>query len=91
MTRFGGRSLFHAGSSTGSPVRLGNSAVIACVAFPQPNGDGGMALTTVRPAAFDIAIANEIAANTGPHPEEAAEVLTWGADEHILFALAAGW
>jgi hypothetical protein len=64
--------------------------VIDGVEFPQPNGDG-MALMTVRPTAFDIAVANGIAANTGPHAEEAAEVLTWGADEHILCALAAGW
>jgi PAP2 superfamily protein len=50
-----------------------------------------MALMTVRPTAFDIAVANGIAANTGPHAEEAAELLTWGADEHVLLALAAGW
>jgi undecaprenyl-diphosphatase len=50
-----------------------------------------MALMTVRPTAFDIAVANGIVANTGPHAEEAAEVLTWGADEHVLLALAAGW
>ena len=50
-----------------------------------------MALITVRPTKFDVIVANGIAAHTGPHTEEAAEALTWGADEHILCALAAGW
>jgi hypothetical protein len=50
-----------------------------------------MALMTVRPTAFDVAVANEISSHTGPRTEQAAEVLTWGADEHILCALAAGW
>jgi undecaprenyl-diphosphatase len=50
-----------------------------------------MALTTVRPTALDVSVANEIAAHTGPRTEQAAEALTWGADEHILCALAAGW
>lgn len=50
-----------------------------------------MALMTVRPTKFDVIVANEIAAHTGPHTEEAAEALTWGADEHVLCALAAGW
>jgi hypothetical protein len=50
-----------------------------------------MAPITVRPTAFDVSVANEIAAHTGPRTEEAAEALTWGADEHILCALAAGW
>ena len=50
-----------------------------------------MALMTVRPTAFDIAVANAIAANTGPRIEQAAKALTWGADEHVLMALAAGW
>jgi undecaprenyl-diphosphatase len=38
-----------------------------------------------------VRIANEIAAHTGPRTEDAAKVLTWGADEHILCALAAAW
>jgi undecaprenyl-diphosphatase len=50
-----------------------------------------MALVTVRPTATDIAIANSIASHTDPPTEEVAEVLTWGADEHILNALAAAW
>ena len=50
-----------------------------------------MALITVRPTAPDIAIANVIAAHTNPPTEEAAQALTWGADEHILLALTAAW
>jgi membrane-associated phospholipid phosphatase len=50
-----------------------------------------MALITVRPTATDIAIANMIAAHTNPPTEKTAEILTWGADEHILLALTAGW
>jgi undecaprenyl-diphosphatase len=50
-----------------------------------------MALVTVPPTEFDVTVANGIAAHTGPHIEEAAEALTWGADEHIVCALAAGW
>ncbi len=50
-----------------------------------------MALITVRPTATDIAIANMIAAHTNPPTEKTAEVLTWGADEHLLLGLTAGW
>ena len=51
-----------------------------------------MALVTVKPTRADIAIANEIADHTTPELEETAEALTWGADEHVLVALAAaGW
>jgi membrane-associated phospholipid phosphatase len=50
-----------------------------------------MALFTVRPTATDIAIANMIAAHTNQPTEKTAEVLTWGADEHLLLALTAGW
>ncbi|RXH10857.1 phosphatase PAP2 family protein [Bradyrhizobium guangzhouense] len=51
-----------------------------------------MAPVTVRPTRIDIAIANEIADRTTPEVEETAEALTWGADEHVLLAVAAaGW
>jgi membrane-associated phospholipid phosphatase len=50
-----------------------------------------MALVTVRPTAADIAIANAIAAHTTPRIEKAAEVVTWGADEHVLIALTFAW
>ncbi|WP_354086232.1 phosphatase PAP2 family protein [Bradyrhizobium sp. S3.3.6] len=51
-----------------------------------------MALVAVKPTRIDTAIANEIAGRTNPQIEEAVEALTWGADEHVLLALAAaGW
>jgi membrane-associated phospholipid phosphatase len=50
-----------------------------------------MALLTVRPFALDLRIANAIAAHTDPPVEDAAEVLTWGADEHVLMGLAVAW
>src|SRR5258705_12470259 len=50
-----------------------------------------MAIVNVPPTRFDIVVANAIGAHTGPRTERAAELLTWGADEHILCALAAGW
>jgi hypothetical protein len=50
-----------------------------------------MALVKVEPTNADIAIADAISAHTRPGPERAAKALTWGADEHILCALAAGW
>lgn len=51
-----------------------------------------MALVTVKPTRIDTAIANEIARNTNSGLEHAAQAMTWGADEHLLLALAAaGW
>ena len=50
-----------------------------------------MAIVTVPPTQLDIAVAKTIAAHTGPRIERIAQLLTWGADEHILCALAAGW
>jgi undecaprenyl-diphosphatase len=51
-----------------------------------------MALVSVEPTHADHAIANEIANHTNARLEQAAEALTWGADEHILIGLAAaGW
>jgi undecaprenyl-diphosphatase len=50
-----------------------------------------MALVTVRPTAADVAVANAIASHTDGPTEEVAGVATWGADEHLLSALAAGW
>ena len=51
-----------------------------------------MALVTVKPTRVDTAIADEIAACTDSRVEHTAEALTWGADEHVLLALAAaGW
>jgi undecaprenyl-diphosphatase len=51
-----------------------------------------MALVTIKPTRIDTAIAYAIAAHTDEGVENAAEALTWGADEHVLLALAAlGW
>jgi undecaprenyl-diphosphatase len=50
-----------------------------------------MALFRVRPTRADIEIANAVSKYTDPEAERIAETLTWGADEHILCALAAGW
>jgi hypothetical protein len=50
-----------------------------------------MAPIRVRPTRADVSIANAIADHTGPSTQRVAEFLTWGADEHIICALAAGW
>jgi hypothetical protein len=51
-----------------------------------------MALITIKPTAADKFIANSIAAHTRPPVEKMAQLLTWGADEKLLLALAAaGW
>jgi hypothetical protein len=50
-----------------------------------------MALATVRPTKADVAIAEMIASHTNPPTEEVAGIVTWGADEHILNAMAAAW
>ena len=49
-----------------------------------------MALITIRPTAADKEIANTIAAHTTPGIERAARVMTWGADEKVLLAIAVG-
>jgi membrane-associated phospholipid phosphatase len=50
-----------------------------------------MALYRVKPTRTDVEIADAISRHTGPKYEEAAEALTWGADEHFFCALAAGF
>jgi len=45
----------------------------------------------VRPTRADLSVAEIISTHTGPRTERAAEFLSWGADEHILCALVAGW
>jgi undecaprenyl-diphosphatase len=47
-----------------------------------------MALITVRPTQLDKDIARGIARHTDVSIERTAEVLTWGADEHLLIAAA---
>jgi membrane-associated phospholipid phosphatase len=51
-----------------------------------------MALLTVNPTRLDEAIARGVASHANRRLERGAKVLTWGADEHVLLALAAlGW
>jgi undecaprenyl-diphosphatase len=50
-----------------------------------------MALFRIRPTQADIEIAKWISDHTRPEVEQIAGALTWGADEHVLCALAAGW
>jgi hypothetical protein len=50
-----------------------------------------MAHYPVQPTRADVAIADAISEYTSPADERAAEALTWGADDHVLYALAAGW
>ena len=49
-----------------------------------------MALFRIRPTRADIEIAEWIADHTRPETEQIAEILTWGADEHVICALMAG-
>ena len=44
---------------------------------------------TVKPTHFDMHVAEVISEETNPRFEHAAEVLTWGADEHVLLAASA--
>jgi uncharacterized protein YjlB/membrane-associated phospholipid phosphatase len=47
---------------------------------------------TVRPTRADVTVAQSIARNSAPAPEQVARALTWGADEKVLLILAAaGW
>ena len=50
-----------------------------------------MALFRIRPTRADIEIAERISDHTGPEVEQLAKILTWGADEHVVCALAAAW
>jgi membrane-associated phospholipid phosphatase len=50
-----------------------------------------MALFRLRPTRADIEIAEMISEHTSPEVEQIAKVLTWGADERVICALAAGW
>jgi membrane-associated phospholipid phosphatase len=50
-----------------------------------------VALVRVKPTSADVVIADSIAAHTGRPAEHAAEALTWGANEHVLCAIAVGW
>lgn len=46
---------------------------------------------TIRPTSVDVKIARAVARHTNRPTERASEALTWGADEHVLCALAGLW
>jgi hypothetical protein len=50
-----------------------------------------MALFRVRPTQADVKIAAAVSNYTSPNVEHVAGILTWGADEHLACAFAAGW
>lgn len=51
-----------------------------------------MALVNVKPTTLDVRLAEAIARRTNVKTERVARVLTWGADEKLLFAAAVlGW
>jgi PAP2 superfamily protein len=50
-----------------------------------------MALFRVRPTHADVKIAEAVSNYTSPEVEQAAGILTRGADEHLACALAGGW
>jgi hypothetical protein len=50
-----------------------------------------MAPYRIPPTRTDVEIANAVSAYTNSRTEEAAELIRWGADEHVLLAIAAGW
>jgi undecaprenyl-diphosphatase len=64
---------------------------VAGLFFDANTGRKQMALCQVKPTRLDERIANAISSHTGPAYEKTAEVLSWGADEHVLMALAAGF
>jgi hypothetical protein len=49
-----------------------------------------MGLYRIPPTRADIAIAETVSQYTNPRTERVAELVTWGADENLLLALAAG-
>jgi undecaprenyl-diphosphatase len=51
---------------------------------------GGMPIR-IPPTTADLEIAQTIARRTTPGIEKASELLTWGADEHLLCAAAIAW
>jgi undecaprenyl-diphosphatase len=50
-----------------------------------------MALFRIRPTRADVAIAERVADHASPQVEQLSKILTWGADEHVVCALAAAW
>jgi undecaprenyl-diphosphatase len=50
-----------------------------------------MALFRIRPTRADIEIAERVADHASPQVEQLSKILTWGADEHVVCALAVAW
>jgi undecaprenyl-diphosphatase len=50
-----------------------------------------MALFRIQPTRADVEIAERISDHTGPEVEQISTILTSGADEHVVCALAAAW
>ena len=50
-----------------------------------------MALFRIPPTRADIEIAEQVADHVGPQVEQFSKFLTWGADEHVVCALAVVW
>lgn len=50
-----------------------------------------MALFRIRPTEADIEIAERVSNHAVPELEQISKLLTWGADEHVVCALAAAW
>jgi len=57
--------------------------------FPTHEG-ASMAWLTIQPTTADTTIANAITAHTTPNLERASRLLTWGANEKVLLAIAGG-
>lgn len=56
-----------------------------------PRRSSMMAPYRIPPTKSDIAIAKAVSAHTSIRGERTAELLTWGADEHVMLAVATGW
>ena len=85
---------FERGSRVGDVLSFVIVRVMFKVAKLSENfsGRGPSFPVTVRPTKADVAVAQSIARNTAPAPEQVARALTWGADEKVLLILAAaGW
>ena len=85
---------FDTGKRVGKCTFLCDRKVMFKVARSSANfrGRGPSFPVTVRPTRADVAVAQSIARNTAPAPEQVARALTWGADEKVVLILAAaGW
>jgi hypothetical protein len=77
--------------SSNSAVSQGTEWAGRKFGFNESKRELMMAPIRIRRTQADVSIANAIARHTGPSTERAAELLTWGADEHVIIAVAVGW